>query len=381
MKLFLIIIVTTGFVATTAATHMSDAVVLRVQAIKGAVRERILKSENVTKESNQFNCPVVKDYVPPIGCSTTCYNNMTTMFGNINLNIEEGIPFDGTVCRGKYTLPFDLYLFGNNTDADVTLRCCGPKNSCIIDGGSPYIIRRHTVFLFESTVKKFILEGITFQKFQDRRILETKAAAVSVSIKHVTIDSLKSDHYGALSFYNAASVVTIEGCSFKNNISPVDYYNGGQGGVIYAEDSNITLNGNTFNGNTAYNNGGAVYISGSSVVSTCNIFQGNKAYKGGAVYVTSETVMSFANTYINNTATCAGGAIFGERSAIQSASDIFKLNSEGGSNDGCEYYDYYDGPDFGANVYFKSSVFEYVCKSPIPETFLDVNSVASDNCV
>ena len=185
---------------------MSNAVVLRGRAIKQVTaRERVLESENVTKMSNKFSCPVVEDYVPPIGCSTTCYNNMTTMFGNINLNIKEGIPFDGTVCPGKYTLPFDLHLFGDNADADVTLRCCGSKNSCIMDGGSPDIVRRHTVFLFESTIKNFILEGITFQKFQDRRILETKAAAVSVSIKHVTIDSLTSDHYVSVDFLLAAS--------------------------------------------------------------------------------------------------------------------------------------------------------------------------------
>ena len=109
--------------------------------------------------------------------------------------------------------------------------------------------------------------------------------------------------------------------------------------------------------------------------------------------------MSFGNTYINNTATCAGGAIFGEHSAIQSASDTFQLNSEGGSNGGCKSFDDYhddyfvpgeflEGPKFGANAslgssanaYLESSVFEY-CKSPIPEMSLDINSVAIHNCV
>lgn len=60
------------------------------------------------------------------------------MFIDINLNIEEGIPFDGTICLETYTLPTDIYVKGTTADGDVALRCCGPNSSCIIDSGANY---------------------------------------------------------------------------------------------------------------------------------------------------------------------------------------------------------------------------------------------------
>ena len=199
MSLFLFIILTTGLVATSVATCMSEAVLLKGQSVKGVARERILKGEKKsktkTKKSAKISCPSVQAYVPPALCSDTCYSDVTTLFNDINNIIQKGTPFKGTMCQGTYNL-VDNYVKGEVAGAEVTLRCCGPTKSCIIDGGGLARTRETPVFLFVSTVKQFVLEGLTFQNFKTplgtkdipvemvNAVLRTQAASV-VTIRHV----------------------------------------------------------------------------------------------------------------------------------------------------------------------------------------------------
>jgi len=315
MKLLLsIIILAAGFVEKTVATIRSDAVVLRGKSTKGVVSLRVLKAK-----SAKSNCPLPTSYDSPKRCSESCYSDIETVFKEINISIAKGTPFDGTICKGTYTLPYDTYVNGETEGSDVALRCCGSKNSCIVDGGGPNNAREKSVFLFESTVQQFILEGITFQNFQTL-VIEAKKAAV-VTIKHASFDSVVST-YGAFMFH-IGSLVTIEGCIVTNCSA------GNLGGALYAFSSKLLLNGNTFNGNSAQNWGGALFFHSSSGDVKCNRFELNNAQQnGGAIYVTSSKLNLSNNDFFGNNAHGDwGGAVLLDNSSGDVKSNLFQYNS------------------------------------------------------
>jgi len=80
---------------------------------------------------------------------------------------------------------------------EVTLGCCGRKNSCIVDGGGPDQ-RIVPLFYFKGMVKNLVLEGIHFQNIncyvegeeQDDcsgGILHVKGVAV-ITLRHFIVN-------------------------------------------------------------------------------------------------------------------------------------------------------------------------------------------------
>ncbi len=165
----------------------------------------------------------------------------------------------------------------------------------------------------------------------------------------VTFDTNEAWEYGgALGTFEAT--VIIDGASFTGNTA------GGSGGGLYTEDTTLTLSnsaftdnhglgqgnsggamllywttiatieGSTFDGNTA-NNGGAAYFGGSEIAIADSTFTGNDArYGGGAIsYYTSEVTITDSE-FVGNIAD-DGGALRSAGSTLDTTRVTFQDNS------------------------------------------------------
>ena len=135
----------------------------------------------------------------------------------------------------------------------------------------------------------------------------------------------------------------ISGCIFQNNVNynHSDPKNESVGGAIYAQNSSLTLTGNTYQNNTAVN-GGALYVLNSTLSLTDNVLQNNfAADKGGALYVQNSTLTLTGNTYQNNTpingltdnvlqnnsAVDKGGAMYVQNSTLICTGNTYQNNT------------------------------------------------------
>ena len=144
---------------------------------------------------------------------------------------------------------------------------------------------------------------------------------------------------GSSALYITSSQVSIESCTFTNNM-----VTSSSGGAVYSGSNSrsVTIIQSNFTNNTAQS-GGAVYFSASSLyvltIKRC-IFESNNAYSGdgGAVYVIgnygSATEPSSGNVYKSNRASSSGGALYVTQNMYMNGSH-FVNNS---ANDGGAVY-------------------------------------------
>ena len=89
------------------------------------------------------------------------------------------------------------------------------------------------------------------------------------------------------------SSINIFRCDFNGSGTP------GNGGAIYAVDSNITIIASIFNRNNAFNNGGAISAHGSFVTLKETLFVHNLAKRhGGAVFCDHTTINIISGNHI-----------------------------------------------------------------------------------
>ncbi|WP_131750077.1 autotransporter domain-containing protein, partial [Legionella beliardensis] len=107
---------------------------------------------------------------------------------------------------------------------------------------------------------------------------------------------------------------------------------GGEGGVIYSDNSTLSLSNTTFVNNTAEFSGGAIYSNNSTLILNSSIFINNAAAAGGALFSANSTISINDSTFANNTAEFNGGVIFSGDSALGLFNSTFSNNtaSEGG---------------------------------------------------
>ena len=151
------------------------------------------------------------------------------------------------------------------------------------------ILCMSTLAIVCDNVSHLRIEGLRFIYHGD-----TNASAMALKItnsRQIWINGVAFQGSGYLvrGLHVTYSVLAVTNCQFARNSA-------GNGGAIYASTSNITLNGNTFIGNTATSpndligisagNGGAIYASTSNITLNGNTFIGNKAAgNGGAIFV------------------------------------------------------------------------------------------------
>jgi len=117
---------------------------------------------------------------------------------------------------------------------------------------------------------------------------------------------LSYSNSGAIASSNPTCMFThVENCTFINNTSP------NNGGAVFFNGMNSTINNCIFINNNA-TNGGSVYFSASGSNLTNSSFINNSATEGGAVKFDAQNGYMGFCTYINNTATKDGGALCSE---------------------------------------------------------------------
>jgi uncharacterized repeat protein (TIGR01451 family) len=131
---------------------------------------------------------------------------------------------------------------------------------------------------------------------------------VTVNFINLTFANTSSNYGSAI--YNLGGNVTVNGCTFTDNVA-LEMESGGVGGAIASEpysgefifhDATLSLENCIFNNNYANHKGGAVYNFGTLSVINCS-FLNNSASMGGAIYnyQSLATIINACN-FTNNTA-------------------------------------------------------------------------------
>ena len=127
----------------------------------------------------------------------------------------------------------------------------------------------------------------------------------TVSVTDCRFENNQAYRGGAI--YAESSEISINGSTF--NYNRVRHYGGG----IYSYYSTITVDGSTHNQNSAGRDGGAIYNYRGYICTTNTVFSYNRARNGGAMYM--YMYRSFAYSiirchFINNFASASGGAVY-----------------------------------------------------------------------
>ena len=153
----------------------------------------------------------------------------------------------------------------------------------------------------------------------------------TLAFENITLDGNNVQTSYAM-IKNNGTLKIDEGTSFKNVQST------GNGGVIYAEDGSITINGNqspvVFNSNSAVN-GAVIYASGGTVTISNAVFDENTATgNGGVIYYSGNDAISInENTEIRNNNAVDGGAIY-QTAGLLTISEGAELSSNTATNNG-----------------------------------------------
>jgi len=140
------------------------------------------------------------------------------------------------------------------------------------------------------------------------------ATSATVAISGLTFaQGYDAAYYNGGAMVIASGTVQVSNTAFVGNSSVSGYF----GGAIY-NSGNLTLSGDTFQGNSA-SSGGALYNGGTLAVVGCT-FSGNTASYGGAIFNNSGTAQIINSTFATNSAS-SGGALFNNSGATLAVSD------------------------------------------------------------
>ncbi len=115
------------------------------------------------------------------------------------------------------------------------------------------------------------------------------------------------------------------------NVTVQNVVTSGNGAVSVANDSSLTLAGNTVFASNQAKNGGALYNAGSLTVSGTLEFTGNQATEnGGAIYNAAGTLTVTDAVFSGNTAAGNGGAIYNAAGTLTVTGDFTSNQAENG---------------------------------------------------
>lgn len=239
-------------------------------------------------------------------------------------NVADG----GTVeiAAGTYSAPDGAYT--NPAGKAVTVQAAAGATVTISGGGAHDILRITNAQRASGKPMTFI--GLTFtngamsQSFLGGVGILGQCEAIFRNCTFVNNSATGGPAAGAL--YVAASVVSLDGCTFANNTSK----NGG--GAIYASDSRIYVTNCHFSGNrcdlpghAGNAPGGAIFTFNSQLTISGSVFEDNHAgYVGGAVYGAAASNAATEIVDIKNT-------LFRANSAMKDPSVSFAAPAVGGA--------------------------------------------------
>ncbi len=164
-------------------------------------------------------------------------------------------------------------------------------------------------------------------------------AGADITIRNLVFQNGSSTSGGGLYVHTGLADVTLENNTFSGNSATYD----GGGANIFTGSGNITLTNNTFSGNSVVNNrgGGAkVNTNSGNVTLTNNTFSGNSAkYGGGGSYVYTNSSATLANnTFSGNSDGWSGGGVEVSASDLILTNNTFSNNSANKYGGGADVY-------------------------------------------
>ena len=272
--------------------------------------------------------------------------------GNV-LNLENCL-FEGNVTRLQGGAIYQLEGTPKVTASNTTFK----SNTANGHGGAMYLARG------EADIKDSIYEGNQAAK-DGGAICTEEAGKVPLTIENTTFKNNKANTGGAVR--QSAGTLTVTDCTFETNqststggsivlnknseavIKGTDeakavFKNnaGSSGGAIYLYQAQLSVDGYTFEGNTAKNNGGAIYqdTGASDVTASNTTFKGNTANShGGAIAITGNLLNLGNCLFEENNTKSQGGAIyqFGADSKVTASNTTFKKNTSKEGHGGAMY--------------------------------------------
>jgi predicted outer membrane repeat protein len=180
------------------------------------------------------------------------------------------------------------------------------------------------------------ITGFTFTPSGGRGV---RVSGSTVTLTDVVIrdNNTNDDPYNgaALALFDNADVTVIRG-QFRNNRTYANFFpqiSRGLGGHIYVEESDLTVQGSTFEQGIG-DLGGAIHLDGASTLDLSgSTFRGHRAEEeGGVIYQTGDSSAIIVNSiFEDNFAEEYGGAIwFGEQTVLDVSDSEFRRNTTEG---------------------------------------------------
>ena len=180
------------------------------------------------------------------------------------------------------------------------------------DGGCLYALTHSNIIVYKSFFTSSVAAdygGIIF--------LYTSIATVL----HCYMNNSTATVRGGAIYSASYSTFTITSCFFNNNTAQ-------DGGVIFTDRSNATIENSTFIHNRGHNGGVAYTSGGSNTNFTDNsLFSMNSAHLGGVMFIDDAVVIDQDNTYSFNEAAENGGVIYLNNGRVKVAASTFTNNS------------------------------------------------------
>lgn len=255
-------------------------------------------------------------YVAPggdCGGMTPCYaaiqDAVDSAFNGDTIQVSQGV-YTSTAFQVVY-INKAITLTGGYTTTDWANSYPITRPS-VIDAES--VSGRRGMYINSSSVATITLAGLTIQRgyIQDANgggifiVTGTVVLRESQLLNNQAIGNYPNARGGGM--YMSGGTITLIDNSFQSNSANTD------GGGVYATNSTLTLSGNTFQSNSVTSGSGAgVYVTNGSAEFTDNLFQDNSVggwgdFYGGGVYMSGSNVILNGNSFQSNSASYGGGA-------------------------------------------------------------------------
>ena len=280
-----------------ADVELKSNLTIKNGTIKNATRIINLDNTEKNKTTN-----VVIDGVKIQGCRNTalyfnCYQDTNLVLKNSEISDTA----KGSGIFEKWHLKYQISntTFKNNkgeyggafhgnyaTDGSYVKNCTLTGNEADKTGGALYCVY-----------------NVTDSTFKNNKAKDGKGGAFAYwgSVNNCTFEGNSATDQGGAVWVQA----NVTGCTFKNNKA------GGNGGALFVQSKNKTVNNCTFDGNSSSSNGGALaYDLDGNCTKNCTFKNNSSGYDGGGLYVPCDQDAKVEScTFDGNKSGTDGGAI------------------------------------------------------------------------
>lgn len=193
-------------------------------------------------------------------------------------------------------------------EKNITIQTASGIDTVTLSRGDSYKGSILSQYKGELTIQNIILDGKQLEA--NWPLLSGEYSTINIKSGATFQNSVViEDQGGGARFVN--STVTIDGAKFLNNTAM--HQPGGGGGAFISRLSNVTINSGEFIGNISkYSAGGAIFFGDSGYKLTINggTFQNNSASIGGVITIASSELEINGGDIPNNSSQNSGGAIY-----------------------------------------------------------------------